>query len=82
MQMGHVLGRGQLAVGDVEEVATASQLAQQVPGALVRAVVGGVAAFNAELHRDGAVAGDREDVEELLEVGTMVLVVAPGHGQS
>ena len=57
MQIGHVLGGGQLAVGDVEEVATSGQLAEQLPRALVGAVVGGVAALDAELHRDGAVAG-------------------------
>ena len=81
MDVGHVLGGGQLAVGDVEEVAPAGQLAEEVPGVAVRAVVGGVAALDAELHRHGAVAGDREDVEQLLEVGAMVLVVAPGDGQ-
>ena len=59
----------------------ARQLAEQIPGVAVRAVVGGVAALDAELHRHGAVARDREDVEELLEVGAMVLVVAPGDGQ-
>src|SRR5512135_3057516 len=43
MQVGHVLGGGQLTVGHVEEVAAPGQLAQQLPSALVRAVVGGVA---------------------------------------
>src|SRR5271157_3715658 len=82
MQIGHVLGGSQLAVGDVEEVATASQLAEQLPRALVGAVVGGVTTLDTELHRDGAVAGHGEDVEQLLEVGAVVLVVAPGHRQS
>ena len=81
MEVGHVLGGGQLAVGDVEEVAAAGQLAEQLPGRPVRAVVGGVAALDPELHRHGAVAGDREDVEQLLEVGAVVLVVPPGDGQ-
>ena len=81
MDVGHVLGGGQLAVGDVEEVAPAGQLAEQVPGVAVGAVVGGVAALDPELHRHGAVAGDGEDVEQLLEVGAVVLVVAPGDGQ-
>ena len=82
MDVGHVLGGGELAVGDVEEVAAAGQLAEEVPGVAVRAVVGGVAALDPELHRHGAVAGDREDVKQLLEVGAMVLVVAPGDGQA
>ena len=82
MDVGHVVGRGQLAVGDVEEVAAAGQLAEQIPGGAVRAVVGGVAALDAELHRHGAVAGDGEDIQELLEVGAMVLVVPPGDGRA
>ena len=81
MEVGHVLGGRQLAVGDVEEIPPAGQLAEQLPGAPVRAVVGGVAALDPELHRHGAVAGDGEDVEQLLEVGAVVLVVAPGDGQ-
>jgi hypothetical protein len=62
VEVGHVLGGGQLAVGDAEEVPPPGQLAEQLPGALVRAVVGGVAARDPELHRHGAVAADREDV--------------------
>ena len=81
MDVGHVLGGGQLAVGHVKEVAAAGQLAEQVPGVEMRAIVGGVAALDAELHRHAAVAGDGEDVEQLLEVGAMVLVVSPGDGQ-
>ena len=82
MDVGHVLGGGELAVGDVEEVAAAGQLAEQVPGVAVRAVVGGVAALDPELHRHGTVACDGEDVEQLLEVGAVVLVVAVGDGQA
>src|SRR5262249_48156909 len=43
---------------------------------------GGVAARDPELHRHGAVAGDGEDVEQLLEVGAVVLVVAVRDGQA
>ena len=56
MDVGHVLGGGELAVGDVEEVAAAGQLAEDVPGLDMGAVVGGVAALDAEVHRHGAVA--------------------------
>ena len=82
MQIGHVLGSSQLAVGDVEEVATPGQLAEQLPRPLVGTVVGGVAALDAELHRDGAIAGHGEDIEQLLEVRAVVLVVAPRHRQA
>jgi hypothetical protein len=37
---------------------------------------------DAELQRHGAVAGHGEDVEELLEVGAMVLVVAVRDGHA
>src|SRR5579883_2399034 len=66
MDVGHVLGGGQLAVRDRQELAAAGQLAEQIPGGAVRAVVGGVAALDAELHGHGAIAPDREDVEQLL----------------
>src|SRR5207302_93333 len=82
VDVGHVLDGGQLAVGDVEEVLSAGELAEEVPGLAVRAVVGGVAALDPEVHGDGAVAGDREDIEQLLEVGAVVLVVAVGDGQA
>ena len=80
MDVGHVLGGGQLAVGDVEEVTPARQFAQEIPGVAMRAVVGGIAALHTKLHRHGAVAGDGEDVQQLLEVGAMVLVMPPGDG--
>jgi hypothetical protein len=82
MQVGHVLGCGQLAVGDVEEVAAAGELAEQLPAAPVRADVGGVAALDLELHGHGAVPRHGEDVEQLPEVEAVVLVVAVRDGQA
>ncbi len=73
----HVLGSGQLAVGDVEEVVSPGQLAQQVPGGDVGAVVGGVATLDPEVHRHGTVATDGEDVEQLLEVGAVIPCCGP-----
>ena len=73
--------RGQLAVGHVEEVASAGQLAEQVPGVAVGLVVRHVAAFRAEVQGHAAVGSDREDEQQLFQVGTMVLVVAEGDGQ-
>src|SRR5512135_1213667 len=46
VEMGHVLGGGQLAIGHVEEVTPAGQLAEQFPGGAVRAVVGRIAALD------------------------------------
>ncbi len=81
VEIGHVFAGGQFAVGHVEKVAAAGQLAQQVPGVAVGLVVGHVAAFGAEVQRHAAVGGDREDEQELLQIGTMVLVVAEGDRQ-
>jgi hypothetical protein len=75
-----VLAAGQLAVGHVEEVGAADQLVQQVPGCDVGAVVNHVAAVAGEIDRYVAVAGDRQDIEPLLEIGTPGLTVSPGDG--
>jgi hypothetical protein len=77
----HVLGTRQLAVGEVKEVASAGQLAEQVPGGVVGLIVGGIAAPGLEIDRDPAVVGDGEDEQQLLEVGAVVLAVAPGDRQ-
>ena len=78
VDVGHVLGGGQLAIRDVEEVVSPGQLAEQIPGGDVGPVIGGVATLDPEVHRHGTVAADGEDVEQLLEVGAVILVVAPG----
>src|SRR5208282_6613314 len=53
----HVLDRGQLAVGNIKEVLAAGQLAEEIPGVAVGAVVGDVAAGDAERDGHAAVAG-------------------------
>ena len=82
VEVGHVLGGGELAVGNVEEVGGAREFPEEVPGLAVRAVVGGVAALDPELHRHGAVACHCENIKQLFQVGPVVLVVAPGDGGS
>ena len=44
-------------------------------------VVGHVATLRAEAQRHASVGGDREDEQQLLQVGTMVLIVAEGDRQ-
>ena len=44
-------------------------------------IVGHVAVLRAEVQRYAAVGGDGKDEEELLQIGTMVLVVAEADGQ-
>ena len=75
-----ILAAGQLAVGHVEEVRAADQVVQQVPGSDVGAVVHHVATVAGEIDRHVAVAGDRQDIEQLLEIGTPGLAVSPGDG--
>ena len=77
----HVVDRGQLAVGDVEEVAAAGDLAEQIPVLPVGRVVGDVPAGRAEMDGHAAVVADGEDVQELLQVRAMVLAVPPGDRQ-
>jgi hypothetical protein len=81
VQIVHVLGCGQLRIGHIEEVAMAGQLAEEFPGFHVRLVVGRVAARGTKVDRHAAVVTEREDVDQLLQIGAMVLVVAPGNGQ-
>ena len=73
MDIGHVLGAGQLAVGHVEEIASAGQATEQVPGGAVGLVVDHVAAGDLEIQGDPP-SRHREDVKQLLEVGPMVLL--------
>ena len=43
MDIGHVLAGGQLRIGNVEKIAPAGQLAEQIPGVTMRGVVGNIA---------------------------------------
>ena len=52
MDLGHVLGAGQFAVGHVEEVASSGQATEQVPGGAVGLVVHHIAAGNLEIQRE------------------------------
>jgi hypothetical protein len=78
MHVRHVFRGRQLAVGHVEEVAALRQGAEQIPGGAVGLVVGDVAALGLEIDRNSTIFGDREDEQELLEIGAVVLVVPPG----
>src|SRR5208337_3411055 len=62
MDIGHVLGAGQFAVGPVEEVASTGQATEQVPGGAGGLVVHHVVAGNLEIQRNRAVRGYRKDV--------------------
>src|SRR5580658_430734 len=78
MDMGHVLGAGQLAVRDIEEISSSRQATEKVPRSTMGLVVSHVAAGNLEVQRNCAVLGHCEDVKQLLEVWAMIFVVTPG----
>jgi hypothetical protein len=80
IDVGHLLARAQLAVGDVEEVGATDDLAQLVPRGDVRLIVGRVAVGQAVRDRDRAVGADGQDPQQLLEIAAVILVVTVRRG--
>ena len=78
MDIGHVFRGGQFAVRHVQEVGVSDQATEEVPGGDMSFVVHDIAAGDLKIQRDRAIPGNREDEKQLLEVGPMVLVEAPG----
>jgi len=78
VEMIHLLARAELGVRDVEEVRPPGHRAQRLPRLPMGLDVGRVAVGAAELHGDAAVGAHRENEQQLLEVGAMVLGVAIG----
>src|ERR1700677_60684 len=72
----HVLRGAQLGVGHVEEISPARHPAERVPGANVRLVVAGVAIINAAPDRYGSIRRRSQNPQQLLEIGTVILVEA------
>src|SRR5262249_34354867 len=64
-----------------EEIAPAGELAEQVPGGAMGPVVDHISALGLEVDGNPAVLGHGEDEEQLLEVGTVILVMPPGDRQ-
>jgi hypothetical protein len=69
----HVVAAAQLRVGDVEEIGSAGHVAQRVPSLDVGLRVIGVAVGAAKLHRHTAIVGERQDEDELFQIGPMIL---------
>ena len=78
MYVSHVLQRCELRIEDIQEIASPAEDAEHVPRGLVGLIIDRVAAFDAELDRHRSDAGDREQVEHLLEIRPMIIVVSPG----
>src|SRR5258708_13986105 len=67
-----------VCIGHVEEVASAGQGAQRIPGIDVSARVARVAVGTAERDGNVAVGGHGEDEQQLLHIGALVLPVTKG----
>lgn len=72
----HSGGRGELGIGDVEEVGAPEQGDQLVPGRHMGGIVVGVAVRKAVGDRRGPVGGDGRGPDQLLQVRPVVLGVA------
>src|SRR6266508_5228800 len=72
IDVGHRVGRGELAVGHVQEVGPAEQGDELVPGGQVGDVVVGVARLDPVGDRHRPVGGDGEDPHQLAQVGAVV----------
>src|SRR5262249_22870913 len=78
IDMVHVLARAQLGVPNVEEVGATRDGAERIPGLDVVAGIAGVTVAATKGDGDPAVVCRREDKEELLEIGAVVLGDAIG----
>jgi hypothetical protein len=74
----HRLFGAQLGVGDIDEPGVSDEIDEPVPRGDVGEAVLRVARRAPVRERDRPVGRHREDPQQLLEVGTMVLVVAVG----
>jgi hypothetical protein len=63
MDVGHVVGAGQLAIRDVKKISLSGQATEEIPGRAIGLVVGHIAASDLEIQRNRAVPRHREDIE-------------------
>src|SRR5205807_2571151 len=77
IQVKQHLTDAQFAIRHVEKVRAAQDASQHLPIVPVKSVVGVVAIVRFEEHRDSTVPGYRELVNQLAQVGTMILTIAP-----
>ena len=73
-----VRARAAFAIGHVQKVAVADNPLHKQPGVAMNVVVAGVAVVEFAVDRHGAVGRDGHAVQPLLEIGSVVLVVAQG----
>ena len=78
----HVLPAAQLAVGHVDKLRGAYDLQQRVPNPDVGLVVVRVSVVRVVVHWHRPVTTDRERPDDLLEIGSVVLVVTVNDAQA
>ena len=74
--VGQLLLSAQFAVGNVEELGRSMDLAQCVPGLDVGGLVVAIARIDLVMDRHSPVVGDAQAVDQLLQIGTMILAMA------
>ena len=58
------------------------QLPEQLPSLQMSSIIGRVATGRRKVNRYAAIVRDRQDIEQLLQIRTMIFVVAPRNPQS
>jgi hypothetical protein len=79
--MAQLFAGAELAVGHVEEIRPAMDLTERVPGFNMGGVIIAVALVNVMMDRHRAVIGHTQRVNQLLQIGPMILAVAPAQFQ-
>jgi len=67
-------------VSDIHEVLATDEFRQQLPGRLMRLIVRDVAAGRLEIDRHTTVVRHGQDIQQLFQVGPMILAVPPSNG--
>ena len=75
----HVVATAQFAVGDIQESTVANKLTQKQPGVDVDRVIRSVTVVEFAVKGHSTIGTDGNAVEQLFEVGTVILVVAEGN---
>lgn len=70
-----IVRAGQLTVSDIQKVLAASELMEYVPSGDMCLVVVFVTVVCGEVDGHSAVVGQRQDIEELFEIGAVILAV-------
>ncbi len=68
----------ELTVRDIQKVRSTDELPQDVPSLAVRLIIDGVSAMRRKVNRHAAVFRDRQGVEQLFEVGPVILTMSIG----